>query len=302
MLRSPTKTLLEVTELIALLSDPSKAHRLKIVNANYPIQLPTYAAYNPPVKANHIFINERIPSSRHIDISDIGDKSQGLPCMLPKPDQFKDLMAKLDIGINDHVVCYGDDNVIGACRVFWMFKVFGFPNVSVLNGTFALWKEKGGNIETGEESWKEKSQVRLSEDFEFKYNKDIVAKMEEVKKIVTEEDCLRHMQLIDTRKSTVYKGDTKNLRSGHIPGFNNIPFIDVLHEDGSFKSQEDIELTFGKRSFNKEKPTILSCNSGMTACVLYVALNLLGHKDLSLYDGSWTEWVKFEENPVVQGE
>jgi len=302
MFRSTTKPLLEPTELIALLADPVKAQKLRIVNANYAIQLPTYAAYNPPVKANHIFVNERIPTARHIDISEIGDKSQGLPCMLPKPEQFKDLMMRLDIGVNDHVVCYGDDNLIGACRVFWMFKVYGFPNVSVLNGTLALWKEKGGQVEIGQETWKEKVIPRDSEEFEYKFNKDIVVGMEDVKKIVNEENCEGDIQLIDTRKNGVFKGDAKNLRSGHIPGFNNIPFIDVLVEDGSFKSPEEIELTLEKKACKLDKPTIVSCNSGMTATVLYVAMHLLGYNDLSLYDGSWTEWVKFDENPVVQGE
>lgn len=300
-----TKILLEASELAALLADKVPAHKLRIVNANYAVQRPTYAAYNPPVKADHIFKQERIPGARFIDISEIGDKSQGLPCMLPQADRFKELMMKLDIGANDHVVCYGDDNVIGACRVYWMFRTYGFEHVSILNGPINVWKDAGYEVETGEETWKQAVENREPQEFEFEFKEKLVTSMADVQKLVIREKIDSSIQLIDTRKTAVFRGDNKDPkggRTGHLPGFKNVPFVDLLREDGGFKSHREIEGVLQAKDLNNEKPTILSCNSGMTATVAYFGLCLLGAPNLSLYDGSWTEWVKYEENPVVQGE
>jgi len=302
---APTKILLEPSELASLIADKTSAHKLRIVNANYAVQRPTYAAYNPPVKADHIFKQERIPTARFIDISEIGDKSEGLPCMLPQADRFKELMMKLDIGNNDYVVVYGDDNVIGACRVYWMFKTFGFEHVSILNGPINVWKDAGFEVETGEETWKQAVEERQPEEFEFKYQAKLKTTMADLQKIIVREKIDSDIQLIDTRKTAVFRGDNKDPkggRTGHLPGFKNVPFVDLLREDGGFKSSREIEAVLQVKELDTEKPTIVSCNSGMTATVAYFGMSILGAASLSLYDGSWTEWVKYEENPVVQGE
>ena len=41
---------------------------------------------------------------------------------------------------------------------------------------------------------------------------------------------------------------------------------------------------------------------GVTAAVLAMALETLGHRDVKLYDGSWTEWGGLGDTPVVTGE
>ena len=95
------------------------------------------------------FNNERIPGARFIHLGKIGDTSEGLPLMLPTPETFNKLARDLDIGVNDHVVVYGDEVVVGACRAWWMFRVFGFKNVQVLNGNFKKYKAEGNPVETG---------------------------------------------------------------------------------------------------------------------------------------------------------
>ncbi len=303
MLENTPSILLEVPELLILISDQTKAQNLRIVNANYPMQLPAYTAYNPAVQSNHIFEKERIPKARHIDLSSIGDKSEGLPAMLPLPEAFSELMNRLNIELNNQIVLYGDDNLIGPSRAYWMFKVYGFPNVFILNGTFSSWKEQGGEVEVGEETWKNETQNSSNKQLEYKIHRNLRTKLSYIQQIVKDQNAENLLQLFDTRKAAVFKGDPKNLRSGHIPGFVNIPFVDLLGEHGRFKEANKIREVLEKKNYSNDKTTILSCNSGMTASVLYVALTILNQdKQLSLYDGSWTEWIKYEENPIVQGE
>jgi thiosulfate/3-mercaptopyruvate sulfurtransferase len=33
-----------------------------------------------------------------------------------------------------------------------------------------------------------------------------------------------------------------------------------------------------------------TCGSGVTACALALALELVGHQQVSMFDGSWAEW------------
>lgn len=73
--------------------------------------------------------------------------------MLPHIDAYFNYMRELDIGLNDYVVFYGDENIVGPSRAWWMFNVFGFPYVSVMDGTFKKWKQEGHKVETGRETW-----------------------------------------------------------------------------------------------------------------------------------------------------
>ena len=303
MHKNLSKPLLEIPELINKFSQGFQGKRLRVVNANYPLKMPAYTVYNPPVKADHIFANERIPLARHIDLSSIGDKSEGLPCMLPDQNAFKELMAELDIGKDDHIVCYGDDNIIGACRAFWMFKVFGAANTSILNGTLSQWKQAQGAIEVEQEAWRNNRASRMSSDFDFEFNKQLVEDMNGVHNLINKQRASDGFQLIDTRKSTAFKGEPSGPRKGHIPGFKNLAFVELLRENGGLKPRKELENVLLGKGYSLDKPTVVSCNSGMTASVLYCTLYLLGmQNNLRLYDGSWSEWAKHVENPIAQGE
>mmetsp|Transcript_21486 Transcript_21486/g.18554 ORF Transcript_21486/g.18554 Transcript_21486/m.18554 type:complete len:101 (-) Transcript_21486:448-750(-) len=100
--------------------------------------------------------------------------------MMPVKDQMIRVMKEYDLGVNDRIICYGDDNIIGACRGFWMLKVFNFSNVSILNGTFGLYKSQKYPIEMGAPTWAENRRNRTDEDFKIKHVQPLVACMHEV--------------------------------------------------------------------------------------------------------------------------
>lgn len=99
-------------------------------------------------KADHIA--ERIKGSVFFDIEDLSDPANPVPLMLPPLNIFQFMMKSLDVRKNDTIVCYDKIGMISAPRAFWMFKVFGAPNVYILNGTFSKWKAEGRPTESGD--------------------------------------------------------------------------------------------------------------------------------------------------------
>lgn len=277
--------LIETQELADLLKQ--KPSNLTIVDANF-----------KPDEFDSTFKKERIPGARYIHIRDIGDKTNDLPNMLPTPEKFHSLLQDHDIGVNDHVVVYADDMIVGATRAYWMFKTYGFPNVQILNGTFHKWKKEGHPIETGEETWKQNLRKRTEEDFKFQFNSSNIVYLRDVKKIV--DNKCEGYELIDARAAKEYVGEP-GTKSGHMPGAKSIPNSEVLQEFDSFKSKEDILNVLQQNGVDLNKKIRTTCRTGMAASILYVASQIAGGKDLALYDGSWTEWSKHEGNPIEYG-
>ena len=90
-------------------------------------------------------------------------------------------------------------------------------------------------------------------------------------------------------KVPLFSATHTGIASGHIPNSLNIPFNKVLH-DNQFKSDDELKLLFTEHGVDLDNPITLSCGSGVTACVLYMALEKAGARSISVYDGSWSEY------------
>ena len=113
-------------------------------------------------------------------------------------------------------------------------------------------------------------------------------------------------EILDARSAGRFRGDEPEprpgLRSGHIPGSKNIFYGDLLNDDGTLKSQNELIKHLKAKDVNLEKPVITSCGSGVTAAIINLALDRIGKSDHSLYDGSWTEWGMYPTVPVETGD
>jgi thiosulfate/3-mercaptopyruvate sulfurtransferase len=91
------------------------------------------------------------------------------------------------------------------------------------------------------------------------------------------------------------------LRSGHIPGSKSVPFDTLLNADGTMKDPSALKAVFDAAGVDLAKPVITSCGSGVTAAVLALALERIGHRNWALYDGSWAEWGMYDDLKVAKG-
>ena len=83
----------------------------------------------------------------------------------------------------------------------------------------------------------------------------------------------------------------KVLRSGHISGSVNVPFKELVNEDGTLKSNSELGKIFTQKDIDITKTSVCSCGSGLSACIIGLGLNVLGNEKVTIYDGSWSEYV-----------
>jgi thiosulfate/3-mercaptopyruvate sulfurtransferase len=241
------------------------------------------------------YLDEHIPGAIFFDIDEIADTKSPLPHMLPPPEKFSSRMRSMGIGDGARIVVYDSNGIFSAARVWWMFRVMGHDDVTVLNGGLPKWKREGLPTESGE------PRPRSTRHFTSRRNADLVRDAFDVKSILKD----RSAEIVDARAPERFAGKVPEprpgLRSGHIPGAHNVPFGKVLRADGTLKSPEEIEAAFADAGVDLSKPVVTSCGSGITAAVLALALARIGHLRTAVYDGSWAEWGADQDLPIETG-
>ena len=245
--------------------------------------------YFPQEKRNaeQEFLDCHIPRASFFDIDKIKDNDSDLPHMLPPSAMFNSTVRKLGIGDGHKVVIYDGLGMRSAARLWWMFKVFGYSDVVVLDGGFPKWVKENRST-TAEITEKEIRHLTIYED------KSIVADRDDVLRATK----LNHCSIIDARSEGRFMGTApeprSGLRSGSIENSINVPYETLLNEDFTFKSKQEIIDIFSKKGVVFNNYIITTCGSGVTAAVLYLALDEIGCSKISLYDGSWAEWGKID--------
>jgi thiosulfate/3-mercaptopyruvate sulfurtransferase len=231
--------------------------------------------------------NLKITGARYFDLkNNFSNNASDLPNMLPNATQFEAESQKLGINNSSVIVVYDNLGIYSSPRAWWMFKTMGHQNVFVLDGGLPDWIEKKYPIEENE------PQQYIAGDFKAQFDSTRVKNYNFIKTNLNNQENI----IIDARSSGRFNGTApeprEGLRSGSIPNSLNIPFGDVL-DNGKFKSKEELKSIFSK--INPEnKELIYSCGSGLTACIILLAGELVLSNKTSIYDGSWTEWAQIE--------
>jgi len=229
--------------------------------------------------------DKTIPKARFFDLKNVfNDKTSPFPNTVPKPELFKLECRKLGINRDSKIVVFDNNGIYSSPRVWWLFKVMGHDEISVLDGGLPSW------IEDGYETREKEVETFTQGDFQVQYNAASVVGFEEVSRNIGDENFI----IVDARSESRFNGTgkepRKHLKSGNIENSVNLPYQEVL-EQGKYKSKNELNQIFEKKC-TTEKELVFSCGSGLTACIIMLACQI-GHKDnLRVYDGSWTEWAE----------
>jgi thiosulfate/3-mercaptopyruvate sulfurtransferase len=278
----PTHNFCTTDELAAELGDPN----LGVIDASW--HLPPTGRYGASE-----FRNARIPGAVFFDIDRIADNESGLPHMLPKPEALAKEMGLLGLGDGMRFVIYDALGLFAAARVWWTLRAYCVPEVCILEGGLPKWIREGRPLESGDAHPKPRVFTpRLDESF--------LASLDEVRAALANGSA----QVVDARPADRFKGEAPEprpgLKSGHMPGSLNLPFVDIV-EHGRLKSPEALKATFAEHKIDLAKPIITTCGSGVSAAILALAVEEAGGKVEGLYDGSWAEWGGRDDCPVSAG-
>ncbi len=264
------------------LADALNAPNVKVVDASW--RMPGI----PPARLDHE--KRRIPGAVFFDIDEIADHSTSLPHMLPPVETFADAVGSLGIGASDRIIVYDDAGLFSAARVWWTFRTLGHERVSVLDGGLPKWRRENRPMAAGKATVEPVAyQIAQLRGYSRSAD-DVLGMLKNGGGIV-----------LDARPAPRFLGEAaeprQGLRSGHMPGAVNLPHGLLLTDEGALRPLHELARLFHDRGVHAETHVITSCGSGVTAAVLSLALERLGHRSHGLYDGSWTEWGAASNDP-----
>jgi thiosulfate/3-mercaptopyruvate sulfurtransferase len=217
---------------------------------------------------------------------------------IPTREEWEALLGRSGIGDDSRVVLYGDNNNWFAAFAYWLFKLYGQNDVSLMNGGRKKWVDEGRPLTQAAPQVTPATYHAQEADSRLRaYRDQVAAALDRA-----------DGALVDVRSPKEYSGELlapENLpqegaqRGGHIPGAQNIPWGTAVAEDGTFKPAAELRAIYGGKDVTPEKATIAYCRIGeRSAHTWFVLTELLGYPEVRNYDGSWTEWGSLIGAPI----
>jgi thiosulfate/3-mercaptopyruvate sulfurtransferase len=243
------------------------------------------------------FLSSRVPGAQFFDIDTVADLEHACPHMLPSEPVFTQCVQALGIGANSRVVVYDGKGLFSAARAWWMFRVFGHDRVQILEGGLPAWIAAGYDTEQGE-----LSVAKPGVGFVAVQQPAWLADVEGVKAALSSGSHI----VVDARSASRFAGEEDEPRPGvhpgHIPGSKNLHYAQILSGDPAvLKPLAELEMLFDDVGGGHGQPVVATCGSGISACLLALALHELGRSPVAVYDGSWAEWGSRPDCSVERG-
>jgi len=240
------------------------------------------------------FEQGHVPGAQFVDmLSDVSDTSQNLRFMRQSPEQFAAAMRRFGANSRTRIISYSTANVWWATRLWFLLHEFGHDNAAVLNGGWQKWHQEGRPIEKGA------ARPRSAGDFTVRQVRNLMVGKDDVLRAIGD-GAVCTINALQPQQHTGGGGNSYG-RPGRIAGSVNLPAAHLLDPDSNtFLPAEELRKRFESVGAMDRK-VINYCGGGIAASADALALIMLGHRDVKLYDASLSEWAKDPALPMETG-
>ena len=282
----------------ALLIDPEELAEV-LENGTAPVRILDATVFLEPAQNGYRAISglERyreghLAGAAFMDlIRRFSDTTTGLGFTRPSPAVLADALGRLGVGADHHVVVYSSGHMMWATRAFWLLRYAGHARVSVLNGGLRGWREAGGKVVPGDESYPPTT-------FRATPRPDVFVDLPEAREAVGDPAVCT----VNALSPEVYAGTAEMHygRPGHIPGSRNLHY-DRLMEGNRFRREDELRAALEEIRMLAAPKVITYCGGGISATIDAFACLLVGKEDVAVYDGSLSEWARDPSLPLTTG-
>jgi thiosulfate/3-mercaptopyruvate sulfurtransferase len=240
------------------------------------------------------FEQAHVPGAQFVDmLRDVSDASQRLRFMRQSPEDFASSMRRFGMNSTTRVVTYSTANIWWATRLWWLLHEFGHDNAAVLNGGWQKWRKEDRPVEAGP------ARTRAPGDFTVREVRNLMVGKDEVRRAIGN-GAICTINALMPQQHTGAGGNSYG-RPGPIKGSVNLPAAHLLDpETNEFLPADELRKRFAAVGA-MDKQVINYCGGGIAASADALALVMLGHKDVKLYDGSLSEWASDPSLPMETG-
>ncbi len=240
------------------------------------------------------FEKGHIPGAQFVDLQgDLSDKSHRFRFMTPSAEAFAAAMSRFGVGEGTQIVLYSTANPWWATRVWWLLRIFGFDDAAVLNGGWQKWSREGRPVETGP------AKPRPPGHFAVREQRPLMVGKEEVLQAIGDSGVCTINALLPEQHAGI--GGNSYGRPGRIKGSVNLPAAHLIDP----RTNEFLPPAELRRRFDAlgafDKRVITYCGGGIAASADALALVMLGHPEVKLYDASLGEWAVDPNLPMETG-
>jgi thiosulfate/3-mercaptopyruvate sulfurtransferase len=282
----------------ALISTQALAERLQRGDTPRPLRIFDATVHLRPAQPGPYVVESgradyeaaHIPSAAFVDLGqDLSDTRSALRFTLPPPAQLEAALSAAGLSNGDDCVVYSSSSPMWATRLWWMLRSMGF-GAAVLDSGLPKWRAEGRALARGSE----------------RYPPGRFVAWPDIARWADQDEVLRAIGsdavcTINALTASVHAGtaDIHYGRKGHIEGSVNVPYPSLLDADGCFRPAQALRPVFEAVGALRKPRVICYCGGGISATMDAMALLLIGHPDVAVYDGSLSEWARDPQLPMA---